>query len=54
MVYISPSNNSPIFYDVPAAFLNNREDLINISSNINPEQTIIPNIFKDEDNFLTK
>ena len=54
MAYISPPNGSPIFYGAPAALLNNQEDLISASSNTNPEQTIIPNISKDEDNSLTK
>ena len=54
MAYISPLNDSPIFYSVSTALLNSWEDFISASFSINPEQIIIPNIFKDEDNSLTK
>ena len=53
MAYISPSNDSPIFYGAPAALLDSREDPINASSSTKPKQAIIPNISKDEDNSLT-
>ena len=53
VAYISPPNGSPIFYGAPAALLNSREDLISASSSTKPEQAIIPDISKDEDNSLT-
>ena len=54
MTYISLPNNNPIFYGTPAALLNDRENLINVSSSTNPEQAIIPDISKDKNNSLTK
>ena len=54
MAYISPPNNSFIFYGAPAALLNSWEDFISVSSSTNLKQIIIPDIFKDKDNFLIK
>ena len=54
VAYISPFNGSFIFYSAPAVFLNNWEDLISVSFSTNSKQTIIPDIFKDEDNSLIK
>ena len=54
MIYIFPPNNNPIFYGTPITLLNNQENLINTSSNTNPKQIIISNIFKNKDNSLTK
>ena len=54
MTYIFPPNNSPIFYNTPAALLNSWENLISASFNTNPKQAIIPDISKNKDNSLIK
>ena len=54
MVYIFFSNDNSIFYGAPAVLLNSQEDFISVSSNINFEQVITPDIFRDKDNSLIK